>query len=193
MMESSFFKHTMIIFWTFLLFVISSDALSQKDTLIWRVDYKLSWTDFEGRPQRNKSHGAIASTGIKAPCYISKENVMQIEVYSIFYKSTSWVKPNEKTDEALSHEQGHFDIAEIAARRIRQQLVNQKFKKKTAMKKYKKIIYSVSSEMTKMQELYDRETDFHRNKEQQKNWDEKIKNELKELEDYQQRDFRIEL
>jgi len=125
-----------------------------------------------------------------------KTNKVQLkftEVYSIFYKSTSWVKPKEKTDEVLSHEQGHFDIAEIAARKIRKQLVNQKFKKRTAMKKFKRIIYSVSNEMTKMQELYDRETDFHRNKEQQKNWDEKIKNELKELDDYQGRHFRIEL
>lgn len=31
----------------------------------------------------------------------------------------SWVKPDRKTPELLRHEQGHFDIGEIYARKIR--------------------------------------------------------------------------
>ncbi len=36
-----------------------------------------------------------------------------------FYTNTSWVKPARKSAELLRHEQGHFDITELYARKMR--------------------------------------------------------------------------
>ena len=39
-----------------------------------------------------------------------------------FIKDKSWIKPKFKNDTVLIHEQGHFDIEEIYARKFRMQI-----------------------------------------------------------------------
>lgn len=44
---------------------------------------------------------------------------MNIDTYAFFSPAASWVKPNQKTAELLKHEQGHYNMAEVYALRLR--------------------------------------------------------------------------
>lgn len=46
-----------------------------------------------------------------------ESQITSIKVFSVFLPSASWWRP-DAGDELLDHEQGHFDVAEIAARKL---------------------------------------------------------------------------
>jgi len=48
-----------------------------------------------------------------------REGALDIRVEAEFYMNSSWVKAARKSAELLKHEQGHFDITELYARRMR--------------------------------------------------------------------------
>lgn len=45
--------------------------------------------------------------------------MLDIDANAFFSPGGSWVKPNDKTPELLKHEQGHFNMAELYALRLR--------------------------------------------------------------------------
>jgi hypothetical protein len=52
--------------------------------------------------------------------------LLDIDVAAFFSPSGSWVKPEGKTPELLRHEQGHFDMAELYALRLRKAILDAK-------------------------------------------------------------------
>ena len=90
-----------------------------------------------------------------------------------------------KNDYILSHEQGHFDIAEIHARLLNKQLkvysVNDISK---VSKEVNKIYEKTMDQLREMQNVYDSETNFSIKTAKQQEWLKKISEELKELEPY---------
>ena len=89
-----------------------------------------------------------------------------------------------KTDYILSHEQGHFDIAEIFARKLNKKMSEYRFDKKTYQKDLNKIYHDILDEKEKMQNDYDKETNHSINKEKQAEWLKKIAKMLEEYKDY---------
>lgn len=89
-----------------------------------------------------------------------------------------------KTDYILAHEQGHFDITEIFARRLNEALQNYQFNKKTFKKDIGQIYQSIVSEKEEYQKIYDSETDHSRNRKVQYDWLEKIDSLLAETQAY---------
>ena len=89
-----------------------------------------------------------------------------------------------KTDYILQHEQGHFDITELFARKLAKELKEYKFNPRKYQDDVSKIYKKLMDEKEEYQNKYDKETDFSRNKEQQAEWLEKIKDELDELDEY---------
>ncbi len=106
----------------------------------------------------------------------------------------SWVRPDAKTDLLLRHEQGHFDITEIFARKKAKQLVGESESatagggtpaendkealEKTTEKieqKVMEICVAIFEEENDMQEAYDKQTKHGTDDNQQKKWDGKIK------------------
>lgn len=79
----------------------------------------------------------------------------------------------------LSHEQLHFDIAELYARKFRKQLSETQFS--TDIKAEVKELYQkVLKELYIYQNKYDRETNFSRDRKQQQYWNAMIADALKE-------------
>ena len=99
-----------------------------------------------------------------------------------FDPSKSWGRV--KNDYILSHEQAHFDIAEIHARLLNKALQNYKFIAKTAKNDIGEIYQQVMDEHHAMQEQYDEETNYSRNETQQKEWQRKITDQLNSLESF---------
>jgi len=109
------------------LFLLTSGKDSA-DIIYWTADQQLSWTDFEGQPRYEyKGVSALTSSGIDYYTGCQDGKIIY-KVQSYFEKKESWVKDEARTNHHLQHEQLHFDITELNARRLRKALSKQTFK-----------------------------------------------------------------
>jgi Bacterial protein of unknown function (DUF922) len=154
---------------------------SNEELLKWDAAKKLTWADYKSKPNPESDAAASTTTYLSVEYNITSTN-FGFKVQSYFSKTRSWGL--HKTDYILSHEQGHFDIAEIFARKLHKELSEYKFNKKTYQKDLKKIYDDVTGEKSDVQNKYDRETNHSINKEKQAEWLKKIEEMLKEYENY---------
>jgi hypothetical protein len=148
----------------------------QEKTILWKKNQKLSWTDFKGTPQNSKAAAVTASGLTYSFSTIKKNNVIvdiNFEVSSFFYPHKSWYQPALCDSLILSHEQLHFDITEVYAEKFRVRLAAAAFTN-NAKAEVKAIYDQVTRELNKYQNLYDAETNFSRDLEQQLLWNKKI-------------------
>ena len=102
-------------------------------------------------------------------------------VECVFYPTESWYKDEDANPHILRHEQIHFDITELFTRKFRQQISELRASPK--IKNQLNSLYeAISKASSKMQNLYDEETNHSINKVQQKKWDDYIVAELRTLE-----------
>jgi hypothetical protein len=174
------------IFTTLSIVIYSTLAFSQSDndTIYWSASYKLKWEDFKGNPDSTSQFGAISYPGIKYSLS-ANEDSFNTKVICFFIKSKSWVRVY--SSHGLTHEQGHFDIAELFARKLRKAFAEYKFNYSTIGKDIDKLFLINKQERNKMDILYDKETDFSRNKQQQLQWNNKLKIQLEKFEKYASR------
>lgn len=166
-------------FWAFIPFF--SSGQDSEEVIHWTKDYRLTWDDYKGKG--NPSVGAAASTAT----YLGIDYNFSPEglTYTItcgFSKTRSWGL--HKTDYILGHEQGHFDIAEIFARKLHRQMTTYKFNNATYQADLKKIYEDIVAEKEEMQNTYDAETNHSINKVKQAEWLGKIREMLKQYEQY---------
>ena len=79
-----------------------------------------------------------------------------------------------KTDYILAHEQAHFDITEIHARKLYEAIYHYELNPATFKNDIADIYNRIVKEKEEMQEAYDGETDHSRKRMLQYNWLEKI-------------------
>ena len=154
---------------------------SNEEVLEWDPSRKLSWADYKARPNPDSDAAASTTTYLGINYNITSRS-FSYKIYSRFSKTRSWGL--HKTAYILSHEQGHFDIAEIFARKLHKKMSEYKFDKRTYQKSLSKIYDDVVEEKTEMQNDYDRETRHSINKEKQAQWLKIIEKLLEEYEDY---------
>ena len=153
----------------------------QSKLVDWSANRKLVWKDFTGKAVANTDNAALTSSSINFKFGYGSSGL----TYSIncqFDKSRSWVKV--KSDYILAHEQGHFDIAEIHARKLKKALSSYTYKESTASADINKLYENIMKQHHVMQNEYDRETDHSRKNDQQSAWLKKIASELKGMEMY---------
>ncbi|HTL09963.1 MAG TPA: hypothetical protein VL307_16930 [Chitinophagaceae bacterium] len=167
---------------TLCLFYFSTFVFSQsQDTIYWSASYKLKWEDFQGKADSSSQFGAISYPGIKY--FLSaNEDSFNVKVICFFIKSKSWVRVYSTI--GLIHEQGHFDIAELFARKLRKSFAEYKFNYSTIGRDINQLFLTNKKERAKMDTLYDKETDFSRNRQKQQLGSKKIKEELDKLKKY---------
>jgi len=161
----------------------SFTATKAQDTIYWSPNYKLKWTDFKGIIDSSSEHGAISYIGINYKLSAKGQN-FSYTILTYFASLKSWVRIF--TEKSLIHEQGHFDIAEIFARKFRQAIKQYKLNHSTIKQDIKNTYNRIIEQMDKTDALYDKETDFHRNATQQQKWNKLIAAELERLKDYAQ-------
>jgi archaellin len=146
-----------------LLFVVAPN-----DHLIeWKPSARLTWEDFKATPDYGSENVALTNTSIQLE-YGYDKNSLEFTVKCRFDKTKSWVKI--KNDDVLQHEQLHFDIAELYARKLRRQLRDYKFNAATVAEDVNNIYMKIMEEHHSMQQLYDAETDHSRLEERQAEW-----------------------
>ncbi|HVM89393.1 MAG TPA: DUF922 domain-containing protein [Puia sp.] len=166
--------------WLFVFF--SSFAPTNSSLIDWNSERRLTWDDFKANPDKNSPNAALTGTNIKFDFSYSSDRGFQYHITCQFDKNKSWGRV--KTDYILAHEQGHFDIAEIYARKLCKAFREYNPDIEKANKEVNRIYEKVMTELTETQKLYDHQTNFSINKEKQIMWLKKIDDELKSLEAY---------
>jgi hypothetical protein len=163
-------------------FVLCSFDRSNSSLIDWSKERRLTWSDFKASPDPSSPNAALTGTSIKFDFSYSSAKGFQYHISCQFDKTKSWGRV--KNEYILMHEQGHFDIAEIYARKLCKALREYQPDVEKANKEVNKIYEKVMNELTKTQKEYDRETNFSINKEIQMEWLKKIDDELKSLQAY---------
>lgn len=195
--------YSLVLFLVGLAFI--SPVIFGQDLLLWDENRPLTWNDFQGVPGifpqsytgSKDDFTAFTWTWLSADWQFQKtdSSVCQYEFTSVdgmasFDKSASWVRERGLTDqELLEHEQGHFDIAEIHARKLESELLGKQFSCPNGIFDVDKInqktndfFNQILEEFGDMNSLYDIETDHYNNKEKQLEWNEKLKSILNSFE-----------
>lgn len=154
---------------------------SNEEVLEWDPSRKLSWADYKARPNPDSDAAASTTTYLGINYNITSKS-FSYKIYSRFSKTRSWGL--HKTAYILSHEQGHFDIAEIFARKLHKKMSEYEFNKKTYNKDLEKIYRDVTKEKEDTQNQYDKETNHSINKTEQLLWLKKIAAMLEEYADW---------
>ena len=158
----------------------SGRSLSQ-DVIVWDSATKLTWEDFLGKGDQTSPFAAMTSSGIYYRLKTSSDGYSD-SVVAVFYKTDSWVR--RPSQGSLMHEQGHFDITEIYARKLRKRLEEFVPKRGDLGHQLKLLYDEVESERDAMENLYDKETRHSADAVRQADWNIRIRKELKELEKF---------
>jgi len=130
----------------------------------------ISWSDFKGVPHYFRN----ADAGIYSRLSLEYDSVTaNYKVYALMNQSKSWHKSNADrfTNDILKHEQYHFNITEAYAR-----LMNTYIKDypDSSLSFYQTKLARIESELDRLQEVYDDETNHSLIVDQQAKWEYKI-------------------
>ncbi len=151
---------------SFIIMLLISFSFMEDEKIPWSVDRKLSWEDFRGIPNQADDFVASTNSGISFSFSIQESNqnrALSYNVVSNFYPDLSWYRPDRVSEYILKHEQTHFDISELFARKLRKELAqieNEPDFQDLAKRHYEQI----EAQRREMQLHYDKESD-HSNKE----------------------------
>jgi hypothetical protein len=160
-------------------YCFSATGQGKNEELIpWKENQKLTWADYKGKVQTGSDAAASTATYLGIEYNFNKHG-FDYKITCSFSKTKSWGL--HKTDYILGHEQGHFDIAEIFARKLNKQMSEYVFDKNTFKDELKNIYMTLTAEKDDFQNQYDKETNHSINKDKQAEWLKKIQEELKTL------------
>ncbi len=149
----------------------------------WR---KLAWHDFRRdlSSWRREAAGIASQVAVRGMRLRSRPtsdesgfvaSIEAIEVFAIMSKLESGYKPGGRSPAILAHEQLHFDLTEVCARRLRKKLVELEGRgssQQTATRNLRSAIEALHGEAvtncSALQALYDEETRHGLNRRQQK-------------------------
>lgn len=164
----------------------------------WSEDRKLSMEDFQKIAEhRNKSeYSGQTWSGIE-PEYNTDGNTIKYRVPALFDRDSSWMVYYDKKHSAdldvewmnhhactygLAHEQKHFDITELYARKIRRMFHEEVNRGNLA--RIDNMLDKYFREWEQCQDQYDRETEHSLDTAMQAKWNHKIQRMLDDLSAY---------
>lgn len=166
----------------FLFFLCVFCIQDNEPVITWSSSYKLSWEDFKAKPNINDDAVAITASGITFGFSFTETDKNEMvsfttEIFAHFYPEHSWYKKELANNHILEHEQLHFDITELFARKFRYRISQLKLSN-SIRKQLNKIEKNINTELSEMQNEYDSETNNSRNYESQAKWNMYINTEL---------------
>lgn len=150
-------------------------CVNQKPNIrLYDEGYKLTWDDFELPFPDTATHIAEIEVNFNITTRSTRFlDTILVEVNAYYEPGKSYVKPGKETNYLLNHEQRHFDIAEVYARKTRKEISQVKYfsgYKDSAVYIYRKF----HNEYRQCQFDYDLATSHSLNEQIQKQWDIKI-------------------
>jgi hypothetical protein len=166
-----------------MLFITASSFQKNDDVIVWSKTKKLTWNDFRGSKSNDKTHEVInvykdgevdaarsrSAIALYFQCQGNKANhVIRAE----FEKNNSWYNPNYKTQAVLNHEQLHFDITEIFARKLKAKIAS--LKNQCDKSSVGRVYQANDDAYVEYEKQYDIETSHGVNSQKQGEWDNKV-------------------
>lgn len=180
----------------FLLFILlltcgASFAQGALEKISWNENKPLGWKDFRGTAEANSTFHANSNSGISYSWRLNNVNgvvELEYEVCGNFYPDLSWVVPGSDNDHLLKHEQLHFDISELHARKLRKKLADLpvSWLGKDPRTKLNGFYEKIDKERREMQTRFDRESQHSINKEAEAKWQKYVQEELAKYSDYKE-------
>jgi hypothetical protein len=98
--------------------------MGEKTTLEWSPNFMLSWSDFQAESNPAVFEDSHSVIKYRFTWIVNSENVDgkivflidDLSLFAEFHPLLSWVRSSEANESLLSHEQGHFDLAELVRR-----------------------------------------------------------------------------
>ncbi|MEN2283088.1 hypothetical protein AAGF08_13175 [Algoriphagus sp. SE2] len=152
---------------------------STSDTVFYDPGRPLNWGDFKDSPQVTSKFNAtiFASFSMAGTSVMDNGTIVQgldFKVYML--PKQSWVK--HASDYGIVHEQLHFDAVRIAVDRLIYRLKNIELDPEFFQATLNEEYLDALRELSKIQELYDGQTQHGLNKVQQAQWETRIKKAL---------------
>ncbi|MDO7883829.1 DUF922 domain-containing protein [Hymenobacter cheonanensis] len=184
-----------ISWWKLLAFLLigAGPAVAQRvplppGAIRWSASRPLTVADFKGRPKTAQGHAALTSANINtgATC---RNNVFAGTAQASFDPASSWVRePATITPALLRHEQLHFDIAEVYARRLRQQLAAMHVSCSQLGSAFDRVSQAAYTAWQQAEDTYDRDTNHGLLHERQAQWEAQVRQQLQELAAFAEKD-----
>lgn len=145
-------------------------------------DRLLTWDDFRGR-HKSEQYDAVTDYMLDFEPRDVKptDPVPQYKASGYFIPKESTVSrkflkehPDTVQTHVLKHEQGHYDLARIAARELNAMLAGFNYNPKRSVWQADSMYRSVNTRLRQLQVVYDRETNHSRIYDQQSRWEKLI-------------------
>ncbi len=162
--------------------LLSFQPLQDDEIILWQENERLSWSDFKAKPPALNGAAAVTASGITYKYRVmsdGKNTTVTFDIVTHFYPHKSWYKPKICDSLILGHEQLHFDISELYARKLKKRLSQLTFTRSNVKARVRGIYNQINNELNEFQNQYDAETDFSRDSVQQLRWNKKIEAALK--------------
>ena len=175
------------IFLFFAQIVVLFSNAQQNNIINWSQSYRLTYEDFQATVPGNANKAIQGTTDASIELNFEQVgDVVNVSLVSYFKRHDSWIRTEAKNEYTLKHEQGHFDIAEIFARKMRKALQKKKLDRRNGASQIKKIFNKLLKKYLETQKEYDNATGHSIKVKDQEKWIQKISDELKELEAYKE-------
>ncbi|MBS1587037.1 MAG: hypothetical protein JSS82_16005 [Bacteroidetes bacterium] len=169
----------------FLLLLIPALALARVtrgvEAVEWNSSRKLDWNDFQAKAPASAYEAALSQCGIGYATTTAPTNqALNVKVSAKFYLGESWSRGSERSSRLLQHEQTHFDLCEVYARKLRQNIASNHYTG-ADIKKMDKAYGELTAELNKVELQYDEETIHGLNTAKQDEWNARIAKQLEAL------------
>lgn len=162
---------------------IISNPDKYENEIIWNDNRKLKITDFKGSVDKRPFTAATFSSfryTIEAIPLVSNRYTLNVETFFDCY--SSYFKHTKLDSFVLRHEQLHFDISELFARKFIERIEKEALDLNQFLAKREQILAEISRELYLRHDESDSEVYVDRTK--QSIWNDRIKNELDKYQKY---------
>ena len=161
------------------------------EILPWSTSRPLRWTDFRAQPTVGTGAAALTTTTLTLRLACSGE-LFGFDVTAVFFPDRSWVNRTlfvqlGRDVWGLRHEQTHFDLTEVHARRARQFLSGLARPCDRTEPQLSELVNRFVDDAHDAQDRYDRETSHGRDGTAQARWDADVERQLAALAAFQGR------
>ena len=157
-------------------------------SILWSANRRLTWNDYQAKPPARHAASALTSYAL------SFDNdcdggMYHVRIVTAFLPEKSWVDPSvlmqkDVSHLTLQHEQTHFDLSELAARKMRKAIAGVSDPCKMTEDQRRAIVAPFVDEDRNTQRRYDRETSDGRDLRWQAEWIRNVSMQLEALRQY---------
>ena len=160
----------MKIFIAAVLLIGSLKIYGQESFIKWNETPLLTWDDFTGKVNDTSKFDAECFAEIRYQYKSYTAGKFQFDVYAHFDKNISWSRKEKRSEALLKHEQTHFNIAQLFAKKLESDFKTCNFAE-NYNDQIQLLFTKAKREYESMQTRYDEETNHSLNKEKQKEWE----------------------